>query len=321
MKHSSLLLIFFVILLSQCQIGKNNQVQIDLNHVPEKVELFGEGIISTHLYERDIAIAPEGNEIIFTINDFRQINRCLVSIRKTDDIWSRRKILSFSGRHHDIEPFFSVDGQKLYFASNRPIFGDSTRSDYNIWVTERAGSDWTEPVALPACINTSKDEFYPAVSKNQNLYFTATRENGIGTEDIFLSRFSDGKYLDPEPLDTAINSKTYEFNAYVSPDETMIIFSSYGREDDMGGGDLYFSKKDDLGDWVPAENMGTKVNSTGLDFCPFIDFPRENFYFTSDRYKASPNELQKVEEIEEFAGSVLNGMGNFFRIGLEEVGF
>ncbi|PWD98206.1 TolB family protein [Marinilabilia rubra] len=317
----SLFALFLSVLFAGCHLEKINPDPIDLNQVPEKVELFAEGTISTHLYERDIAISPDGNEIIFTLNDYQQIHRCLVSIRKTKDGWGEKEVLSFSGRYHDIEPFFSVDGGKLYFASNRPIFGDSTRSDYNIWVSEKEGEGWADPEALPTNINTLSDEFYPSLSKNNNLYFTATLENGIGTEDIFLSRYSNGDYLDPEPLDTAINSATYEYNAYVSPDENVLVFGSYGREDDMGGGDLYISRKDEQGNWLPARNMGPAINTGSLDFCPFIDYPRGNFYFTSNRHQSGPKHLQNVGDLEVFAEGVLNGMGNIYRTGWEQVKF
>ncbi|WP_462317588.1 TolB family protein [Marinilabilia sp.] len=315
----SLFLLLLLFLFAACHFEKNNPSIIDLSQVPQKTELFAEGTISTHLYERDIAISPDGNEIIFTLNDYQQIHRCLVSIRKTEEGWGEKEVMSFSGRYHDIEPFFSVDGEKLYFASNRPIYGDTARNDYNLWVSLRVKDGWGNPEPLPANINTPKDEFYPSLSRNNNLYFTATRDNGIGTEDIFLSRYSNGEYQNPEPLDTAINSATYEFNAYVSPDETILVFGSYGREDGMGGGDLYISRKDEKGNWTPARNMGAPVNSSGLDFCPFIDFSRGNFYFTSTRHQSISNQVQKVEDIEVFAEGVLNGMGNIYRIGWEQV--
>jgi hypothetical protein len=38
-----------------------------------------------------------------------------------------------------------------------------------------------------------------------------------------------------------VNSKGYDFNAFIDPDENYIIFSSYKRPDDLGGGDLYYS--------------------------------------------------------------------------------
>lgn len=224
--------------------------------------------------------------------------------------------MSFSGRYSDIEPFFSTDGKKLFFASDRPVNGDTTRNDYNIWVSQRKDQQWSEPEPLQPIINTEHDEFFPSLGRNGNLYFTCARENGIGKEDIYLSRYVDGKYIKPEPLDTNVNTATYEFNAYVSPEEDLIIFSSYGRKDDLGGGDLYYSKKDHEGNWTPSENMGSLINSVSLDYCPFVDFPRSNFYFTSDRNTKSDKKITGVGEIEQLASGILNGMGNIYRIHL-----
>lgn len=312
-----MLLLFVVLVVSGCQ--SNEETEIDLMYSPGKPELFGKGIISTNMNERDIAISPGGDEIIFTLSDFKSTKRCLISIKKKGNKWGKKEIIGFSGQHFDIEPFFSPDGNKLYFASNRPLEKRSERKDYNIWVSEKTSGGWSEPVALPSNINTEKDEFYPSVSRNGNLYFTAERENGIGSEDIFLSEYVDGKYLDPVPLDSAVNSKTYEFNAYVSPEEDLLIFSSFGREDGLGGGDLYFSRKNEEGKWLPAKNMGPAINSEKLDYCPFIDIPRGNFYFSSDRMPLTTKQIESIHELEDISYDILNGMGNIYRVSLDSI--
>jgi hypothetical protein len=291
----------------------------DLESTPAKVELFGEGMVSTRLYERDMAITQNGDEIIFTLGDYRQSKRCLVSIKKTGDIWGEKEILSFSGLWNDIEPFLSYDGRKLYFASDRPIETNSKRSDYNIWVVERSNTGWGEPEPLESNINSINDEFYPSLSRSNNLYFTSVRKFGIGSEDIFLSKYLDGKFQDPVLLDSTINTVADEFNAYINPEENLIIFSSYGRKDDIGQGDLYYSKKDNEGKWAEALNMGPLINSDKLDYCPFIDIPRGNFYFTSERTFPTNKRITSVAEIEQLANGVLNGMGNIYRIKFDKL--
>lgn len=307
-----------IVVLAQCNTDK--PVDIDLGYVPAEVAIFAEGNVSTRLYERDVAISPEGDEIIFTLGDYRQSKRCLVRLVRSNGQWGEKEILNFSGKYQDIEPAFSVDGNRLFFASTRPMDADSTRSDYNIWVSEKADGTWSEPQPLTTNINSLQDEFYPSVSRNGNLYFTAVRESGVGSEDIFVSKWADGSYANPEPLDSAINTRTYEFNAYITPDEDLIIFSSFGRKDDLGGGDLYYSRKDKSGNWKPAVNMGPKVNSAHLDYCPFVDLPRGNFYFTSQRFVTSDAKIQSVGELEGYSNGVLNGMGNIFRVGYDEIG-
>lgn len=317
MKNTFSLLLLTAVLLSQCK--RDTPVAIDLGYTPGQVTLFAENVISTNLYERDMALSPGGDEIVFTLSDYKQARHCLVIIKKTGQKWGAKEILPFSGRYHDMEPFFAADGNRLFFASDRPMDSDSTRSDYNIWVSKRTADGWGEPEPLPSTINSANNEFYPAVSKNNNLYFTAVRQNGVGSEDIFLSRFADGDYLEPEPLDTNINTATYEFNAYVSPDEDLLVFSSYGRQDDLGGGDLYISRKDKDGQWMPAVNMGPLVNSDRLDYCPYIDYPRGNFYFTSEKMLPVDKRIGTTGELEAIANGVLNGMGNIYRVRFDSL--
>lgn len=317
MKNTFPLLLLTAVLLSQCK--RDTSVEIDLGYTPDKVTLFAENAVSTNLYERDMAISPGGDEIVFTLSDYKQARHCLVIMKKLGPTWSDKEMLSFSGRYHDMEPFFAADGNRLFFASDRPIYSDSARSDYNIWVVERTPDGWGDPEPLPSTVNSLKDEFYPAVSKNNNLYFTSVRENGVGSEDIFLSRYVNGIYSDPVPLDTNINTATYEFNAYISPEEDLLVFSSYGRQDDLGGGDLYVSRKDENGNWMPAKNMGPVINSANLDYCPFIDYPRGNFYFTSDRMLPGDKRIETPGELETMANSVLNGMGNLYRVKVDSV--
>ncbi len=315
--NKSFAIILPLFLMIQCHSDKKGTIVLDYN--PGALEVFAPGFVSTGLYERDIAISPDGNEIIYTLGDFKQTTRCLVAIKKKGDTWGKKEILAFSGQYNDIEPFFSPEGKKLYFASDRPVSDDTGRKDYNIWVSERTTLGWGEPVSLQSNINTQHDEFFPSIATNNNLYFTSARENGIGTEDIYMSRYANGEYLEPVPLDTNVNSATYEFNAYVNPEENLIIFSSYGRKDDMGGGDLYLSKKDEQGNWSPSVNMGPEVNSNKLDYCPFVDFSRGNFYFTSDRLSKPGKKMESVDELEHFANGILNGMGNIYRIDLDRL--
>lgn len=292
-------------------------IALDLAATSAYPTLVGPDIISTPLYERDFALSPQGDEIIFTRGDQRQKRRCLVVVKKSEAGWGVPEILNLSGTYHDIEPFYHKEGNRLYFASNRPIYGDSTRTDYNIWYSDRVSGQWGNPVPLDSIINSKGDEFYPSVAQNGNLYFTASRADGLGKEDIFMSRWAHGSYQQPMVLDAAINSPFYEFNAYVSPAEDFIIFSAFGRPDDIGGGDLYISQKDASGQWLPSRNLGAVVNSNTLDFCPFVDWNTRQLYFTSDRRSPIPETITSIEDLKAMSLSILNGYGNIYKISLD----
>jgi len=293
----------------------------NLKQPPSSAQLFGEQIISTGLYERDFALSPDGKEIFYTLQapqgGFQTI---LHLIKLPDGKWSKPAVASFAGQYSDLEPAFSPDGQKLYFSSNRPLTGTNTK-DFDIWVTEKIDDQWQKPRNLGLPINTPMDEYYPAITRSGNLYFTAAYKNAICKEDIYVAKWENGKYSDPLPMDTAINSKTYEFNAYVSPEEDLIIFTSYGRSDDKGRGDLYLSRKDKLGNWLPAENL-TAINSDKLDYCPFISFDKKAFYFTSERNTLSKTYLEKPATMAGLIRSFTNtqnGGGDIYWVSMESL--
>lgn len=290
---------------------------LNLEAATNKVQLLGEGIISTGLYERDLAIAPDGNQLIYTLGDYKQEKRSLVQINKVDGKWSEPELVDFSGTYQDIEPFYANEGNTLFFASNRPMDNNTKRKDYNIWCSNKVDGKWSQPKPLNKTINTEQDEFYPSVSNNGNLYFTATKANGIGKEDIFMAKKINGDYQKATVLDSTINTKHYEFNAFVNPEENLLIFSSYGRADGFGGGDLYYSVKDKAGNWSLSKNMGENINSIKLDFCPFVDVNQNNLYFTSERIVNDSTKINSVKELKAFANRAQNGTGNIYKIGFE----
>ncbi len=321
MKFNTLYFLVLLFSVAACQPKTNHTNRsyfVDIESTPDSLTLFEENFISTPLYERDLAINPQGNEIIYTLGDYKQSRRALVILRKINKVWRKPEVMNISGKYHDIEPFYANNGNRLFFASNRPMNQDSTRNDYNIWYSDYTENKWTAPIALDTVINTRGNEFFPSLSEKGNLFFTATRENGIGREDIFIAKFNGGHFEPPQPLPKEINSEMFEFNAYISPKEDIIVFSSFGRDDGFGGGDLYVSYKDNMGNWSPSKNMGTLINSDKLDYCPFIDWKNGNFYFTSERRGENNSQLKTIEGIKHIANDAMNGFGNIYKIRLDK---
>lgn len=280
--------------------------------------------INTSASERDFAFSPNGDELFFTLQGPRGTFQTIIySHLLPGGDWSPPVLAPFASRYSDLEPVFSADGKRLYFSSNRPLDGEQAK-DFDIWMVEKTGGKWGEPVNLGSPVNTPADEFYPSIASNGNLYFTAAYKEGIGKEDIYLAKWSKDHFLNPEPLDRNVNSTTYEFNAFVLLDESLIIFTSYGRADDLGGGDLYYSLKDSLGNWTPARHL-SKLSSNRLDYCPFISADRKTLFFTSERQDIiklyERKETTYSQLIRELTGPY-NGNGNIFFVKLDSaIGF
>ena len=276
-------------------------------------KLFLKEKIATRASERDMAISKAGNLILFTVQSFRREKSIIVEISMKNGIWNKPKTVSFSGTYNDLEPAFSPKDGRLYFVSNRPVIDSIRKNDHDIWYVNRVEGAWSKPVHTGEIINTEKDEFYPSKVNDGSIYFTATYEETKGREDIYYAKWDGVKFLKPVSLDTAINTDFFEFNAFVDPAERYILFSSFGRKDDLGGGDLYMSAKDQNGNWEQAKNLGKDINSKSLDYCPFVSTDGKILYFTSNRNKI--NTIHKpifyLDLLSELNG-IFNGYDNLY---------
>lgn len=230
-------------------------------------QVFAPGIVNSGLYTRDLAMTPDGREIYFCIilGQYKLSN--IVFCRFENGRWSSPQLvpgLDQPGVHY-IEPHISPDGQKFFFASNRPVPGKSfDERDEDIWVMERRGAGWGEPRNLGAPINTPGGEFFPTTTTDGTLYYTGPDSGGKG-EAIFRSRWVAGKYASPEKLPPQINAGKARFNAYFSPDNRLAIVPIWGLLDSLGGSDYYvvFHNADDS--WSEPINLGAAINTPGSD--------------------------------------------------------
>jgi hypothetical protein len=247
-------------------------------------KVFLDGIISTiEKPEMCAAFTADGKEFYF--NRRYKGLWTIFFTKEVDGKWSSPKPMPFSSTYTDRDFTMSPDGQRIYFGSNRPLKeGESSQKSLDICITIRGQNNtWEQPINLGKPTNTPEfGENYPSIASNGNLYFFSCRNDGLGGCEIYMSQFSKGSYLTPVNLGPAVNSEKNDWDAFIAPDESYIIFSSQNREDTLGEQDLYISYKKD-GIWTKARNMGKKVNSLSDEICPSVSLDGKYLFFTSRR--------------------------------------
>lgn len=89
------------------------------------------------------------------------------------------------------EMHVTSDGQELYFNSAR----DGGKGQLDIWVTEKVGGEWQEPINVEA-VNTAENEGWPFVSQDgKELWFLRTY---MGSPAIYRSIKIGGNWSTPE---------------------------------------------------------------------------------------------------------------------------
>ena len=266
MKKKSLLCIYFgIILFNLCTTSHRDSPAIKGLYFGQKPpgdipELFAPGIISTGHHESKIIFSPDGKEAYYNMMHLTHNYNAIIFRKQENGKWSSPQVVPFSGKYMDSDPFFSIDGRRLFFTSKRPLNEKTEHMNYDLWVVERIRDSWSEPRNMGGVINTDKTDVNPCVTGNNNLYFSSNRDGGFGLHDIYIARYVNGEYKKPENLGDSINTAGFESSPYVSPDESYMIFNAF-RGDIRG---LHISYKKEDGTWTKATYFDKPFGSHAL---------------------------------------------------------
>ena len=215
-------------------------------------EVFAPGIVSLPgRNERVITFSPSGHEIFFAVGNWP--TRSTMYIQYVDSAWTTPEPASFSAGRSAEEPFFSMDGNRVYYYAYPPT--GSTNAD--IYYSEKSGGVWGAPVNLGNTLNTTGDEFHPNIVNDGSIYFA----NGAGK--TCRAQYSGGTFLPRVLLPGNVNSGTWP-DHYVAPDESYMIFTST-KSGGFGSSDLYVSFRNVDNSWTTPQNFGNKINTAGYE--------------------------------------------------------
>src|SRR5687768_16940298 len=281
--------------------------------------IFGEGIVSTGDFESHPAFTPDGKTLYFLRSSPTFNFWTMVVTYFKNNKWTTPEVIPISGQHRDADPFITRDGSRFYFISDRPNTDPDRKQEkrsLDIWVMEKTGKGWSAPRNLGVPVNSSGDEWYPTVASDGALYFGSDREGGKGRTDIYRSRLVDGKYTAPENLGESINTQFDEFEPYIAPDQSYLIFMT-ARPDGAGGTDLYISYQQN-GNWTKAVNLGDKINSKGSEYSPIVSPDGKYFFWSSTRALLSASQPKRLTYSELLAKLRRpgNGLGDIYQIDL-----
>lgn len=224
--------------------------------------VFAPGIISTENNEAILAAYPGGNELYYLVvqSDNNNITSTILETKVENEQWTKPQVVSFSGVYMDGYQAIHPDGSRIYFQSNRPIDKSESKYEWNIWYAERVGNSWSDPKSIGKPINGINHTSGPSVTFNGTIYFTIMTIGGAS--NIYRSEFLNGQYQTPEKLPNKINKGIQQFDSYIAPDESYLIYCGYGRVNSFGSTDLYISFRNNNGDWSDEINLGSAINTT-----------------------------------------------------------
>ncbi len=212
----------------------------------------------------------------------------------------------------DYAPTISADGRILFYVSNRPgskIHEETGDPSHDFWAArkqERLDTSFFKPYNIDTTttlgklgVNTVLNEGAASIAADrQTLYFTACeRPDGIGDCDIYRTVIEGDSWGRPTNLGRNVNSKGFDSQPSIAPDQSRIFFISTREGPNSDGElieenfDIWYSDWDpEMEEWLPAKNLEA-VNTKGIEASPFIAADNQTLFFASNGWQPNYGDL------------------------------
>lgn len=242
--------------------------------------------------EQNPVLSPDGSKLYFTrANDSLNIGGAKdkgdiwMATLGENGIWNKPENIG-APINNDLKNYllgFSPDGKIMFLNNEKRNPGGLIIND-GISYSVFANGQWSRPtrVSVDYLLNRSAHQSGSISADGTVMLLSLQSYASRGEEDIYICTYQGGKWTQPVNLGSTINTSHQEMTPYLSPDKKRLFFSSNGHGG-KGGRDIFVSERTDEGwkNWSKPKNLGTEVNSFGVELNYFIDTRNSIAYFSS----------------------------------------
>ena len=192
---------------------------------------------------------------------------------------------AINSTREDYGPTIGNTDNLLLFTSKRNIqfvAGERVVNE-DLFISRYRDGYWNEAQPL-STINTEFNEGSACLSRDGKfLIFSRCNAPGsLGNCDLYLSALdADSVWGASKNLGAAINSTGWDSHPSLTHSGDTLFFAS-NRAGGFGLSDIYFSVKDEKGNWQNAQNAGPVINTRQSEVSPFFHHKLNVLYFSSN---------------------------------------
>ena len=176
----------------------------------------------------------------------------------------------------------TIDNRVLYYT--KCIRNDKGYNNCDIYYVNRQTNAWSEVKSFSDKISRSDSwESQPTVSSDgKTIIFSSDRIGGYGKIDLYEINWKNEEWTNLKNLGSAINSNEHEKSPYLHTDGKTLFFSSTNFPS-LGGFDVFYSRRDSLGNWQEPQNIGYPINTAADEISLFVSTDGNKAYFASNQ--------------------------------------
>lgn len=175
----------------------------------------------------------------------------------------------------------TIDNKILYYT--KCIRDNKGYNNCDIYYVNRENGAWSNVQEFPKNISKIDSwESQPTVSSDgKTIIFSSDRSGGYGKMDLYeISKVND-TWTSAKNLGSTINSNENEKSPYLHTDGKTLFFASTNFPS-LGGFDIFYSRKDSLGNWQKPINIGYPINTVADEISLFVSTDGNQAYFASN---------------------------------------
>ncbi|HUH73043.1 MAG TPA: OmpA family protein [Chitinophagales bacterium] len=221
-----------------------------------------------------------------------------VSQRQASGMWSKAYNIGapLNTDEHNFVCAISPDGNTMYLANKY----DYRTESQGVAVSQRQkNGTWSKPKPLNISnmYNKSKFACYHLSIDEKVLVMAIEREDTYGDMDLYVSfRYADGNWSEPMNMGKDLNTAGAEASVFIAADGKTLYFSSNGHAG-YGDFDMFMSKRLDntWKNWSTPVNLGSKINTPGMDIYYTIPASGEYAYYSSERTGYGYSDIFRIQ--------------------------
>ncbi|MCB0588644.1 MAG: PD40 domain-containing protein [Phaeodactylibacter sp.] len=173
-------------------------------------------------------------------------------------------------------PSLTADGKIL-------VFVRVVNRQEDFYLSHWENGQWQEAAPLEKINHPRFSEGAQSIAANgKSIVFTACdRQDGLGRCDLYITEMRNGQWQEARNLGSPINTRGWESQPSLSADGKTLYFVS-DRRGGQGLIDIWFSTRDEAGNWAEPQNLGATINTPEREQAPFIHADGQTLYFMSD---------------------------------------